>query len=87
MFSLQEFFDAFHKDKDYVKKFLKPLYIGDAEEYQQSELVTDFVALRKTAEKMVLESTYKLDLDATNPVFGVSDKARLKPVSSATEIS
>ena len=29
----------------------------------------------------------KLGLDATKPVFGVSDKARLKPVSSATETS
>ena len=28
-----------------------------------------------------------LGLDATKPVFGVSDKARLKPVSSATESS
>ena len=27
---------------------------------------------------------YHMGLDATNPVFGVSDKARLKPVSSAT---
>ena len=52
---LQEFFNAFHKDMDYTKKFLKLLYIGDAEEYQQSELVKDFAALRKTAEEMVLE--------------------------------
>ena len=29
----------------------------------------------------------KLGLGATTPVFGVSDKARLKPVSSAIEIS
>ena len=57
---LQEFYNAFHKDKDYVKKFLKPLYIGDAEEYQQSELVKDFAALRATAEEMVLESHLKL---------------------------
>ena len=28
-----------------------------------------------------------MDLDATKPVFGVSDKVRLKPVSSATETS
>ena len=28
-----------------------------------------------------------LGLDGTNPVFGVSDKARLKPVSPATETS
>ena len=28
-----------------------------------------------------------LGLDATKPVFGVSDKARLKPVSSALETS
>ena len=27
----------------------------------------------------------KMGLDATKPVFGVSDKVRLKPVSSATE--
>ena len=40
---------------DYTRKFLKPLYIGDAEEYQQSELVKDFAALRATAEEMVLE--------------------------------
>ena len=30
---------------------------------------------------------YDMGLDATNPVFEVSDKARLKPVSSATETS
>ena len=59
MFSLQEFFNAFHKDKDYTKKFLKPLYIGDAEEYEQSELVKDFASLRATAEEMVLESYNK----------------------------
>ena len=59
MFCLQEFFDAFHKDKGYVKKFLKPLYIGDAEEYEQSELVKDFASLRATAEEMVLESYTK----------------------------
>ena len=29
----------------------------------------------------------KLGLDTTKPVFRVSDKARLKPVSSATETS
>ena len=28
-----------------------------------------------------------MGLDATKPVFGVSDEARLKPVSSATETS
>ena len=28
---------------------------------------------------------YNMGLIATKPVFGVSDKARLKPVSSATE--
>ena len=28
-----------------------------------------------------------MGLDVTKPVFGVSDKARLKPVSSATETS
>ena len=28
-----------------------------------------------------------MGLDATKPVFGVSDKARYKPVSSATETS
>ena len=28
-----------------------------------------------------------LDFEVTKPVFGVSDKARLKPVSSATETS
>ena len=30
---------------------------------------------------------YYMDLDATKHVFGVSEKARLKPVSSATETS
>ena len=30
---------------------------------------------------------YHLGLDATKPVFGVSEKAKLKPVSSATETS
>ena len=28
-----------------------------------------------------------MGLDTTKPVFGVSDKARIKPVSSATETS
>ena len=32
-------------------------------------------------------SADKMDLVARKPVFGVSDKARLKPVSSATESS
>ena len=31
-------------------------------------------------------SYYDMGLDTTKPVFGVSDKARLKPLSSATEI-
>ena len=30
---------------------------------------------------------YNMGRDARKPVFGVSDKARLKPVSSATETS
>ena len=30
---------------------------------------------------------HQMGLDATQPVFGVSDKARLKPVCSATETS
>ena len=29
----------------------------------------------------------QMDLDATKPVFGVTDKTKLKPVSSAIEIS
>ena len=33
----------------------------------------------------VTVNTHKLGLEATKPVFGVSEKARLKPVSSATE--
>ena len=32
-------------------------------------------------------SQAKMGLDATKPVFGVSDKASFKPVSSATETS
>ena len=38
----------------------------------------------------VMSTRYELaylGLDATNPVFGVSENARLKPVSSATETS
>ena len=32
-------------------------------------------------------SNFKMGLDATKPVFGVSDKASFKQVSSATETS
>ena len=35
-----------------------------------------------------MNDTYSnMGLDTTKPVFGVSDKARLKPVASATETS
>ena len=34
-----------------------------------------------------LPGLYNIGLDLTKPVFGVSDKGRLKPVSSATETS
>ena len=34
-----------------------------------------------------LPLNYHVGCDATKPVFGVSDKARLKPVSPATETS
>ena len=33
------------------------------------------------------DDVYKMGLVETKPVFGVSNKARLKPVSSATETS
>ena len=32
-------------------------------------------------------ATVKMSIDATKPVFGVPDKARLKPVSFTTETS
>ena len=35
----------------------------------------------------MLHTLLKLGLLATKPIFGVSGKARLKPVSSATETS
>ncbi|XP_012518173.1 PREDICTED: fatty acid desaturase 2 [Propithecus coquereli] len=54
-------FHAFHPDLDFVRKFLKPLLIGELapEEPSQdrgknSEIIEDFRALRKTAEDMNL---------------------------------
>ena len=38
-------------------------------------------------EQVDLKTLSFLGLDATKPVFGVSDKTRFKPVSSATETS
>ena len=35
----------------------------------------------------LIKAYYNMGLDATKPVFGVSDKASYKPVSSATETS
>ena len=36
---------------------------------------------------MILLSDYNMGRNATNPVLGVSDEARFKPVSSAAETS
>nr|KAF6275405.1 fatty acid desaturase 2 [Myotis myotis] len=54
-------FQAFHRDLDFVRKFLKPLLIGELapEEPSQdrgknSQITEDFRALRKTAENMNL---------------------------------
>ncbi|XP_063412479.1 acyl-CoA 6-desaturase-like [Mytilus trossulus] len=43
---------AFHNDKDYVKKFMKALYVGDLERPEESltELKSDFRELRKHVE-------------------------------------
>ena len=35
----------------------------------------------------MIDCIYDLGLGVTKPVFGVSDKARLKPASAATEAS
>ena len=48
--------------------------------------VASHFILKKYWDMAIIISSY-LSLDATRPVFGVSDKARLKPVSSATETS
>ncbi|KAE8606931.1 hypothetical protein XENTR_v10010931 [Xenopus tropicalis] len=54
-------FHAFHPDKNFVRKFLKPLYVGELAENEPSQdrdknaqQVEDFRALRKTAEDMGL---------------------------------
>ncbi|XP_040184352.1 acyl-CoA 6-desaturase isoform X1 [Rana temporaria] len=56
-----EAFHAFHPDLNFVRKFLKPLYIGELDENEPSqdrgknmEQVEDFQKLRKTAEDMGL---------------------------------
>ncbi|CAD7670209.1 unnamed protein product [Nyctereutes procyonoides] len=57
----QDAFHAFHRDLDFVRKFMKPLLIGELapEEPSQdhgknSQITEDFRALRKTAEDMNL---------------------------------
>ncbi|XP_070570639.1 acyl-CoA 6-desaturase-like [Ptychodera flava] len=49
-------FTAFHPDKNFVRKFLKPLYLGDLakDDQKQAEIVSDFRDLRKKAEEMGL---------------------------------
>ena len=37
----------------YVQKFLKPLYLGEVEEYTHGELFDDFTALTEKAKEMV----------------------------------
>ncbi|XP_072277877.1 fatty acid desaturase 2-like [Pyxicephalus adspersus] len=56
-----EAFQAFHPDLNFVRKFLKPLYVGELAENEPSqdrgkniEQVEDFKKLRKTAEDMGL---------------------------------
>ncbi|KAM5138834.1 fatty acid desaturase 2-like isoform 2-T2 [Mantella aurantiaca] len=56
-----EAFQAFHPDLNFVRKFLKPLYVGELAENEPSqdrgkslEQVEDFQKLRKTAEDMGL---------------------------------
>ncbi|CAC5371548.1 FADS2 [Mytilus coruscus] len=50
---------AFHNDKDYVKKFMKALYVGDIERPEESltELKSDFRELRKHVEDSGLLKT------------------------------
>jgi hypothetical protein len=55
---LQEAFKAFHKDLNHVKKFLKPIHLGDLDQKskcndQAKSLKEDFEELRNTAKKMV----------------------------------
>ncbi|WAR10078.1 FADS2-like protein [Mya arenaria] len=50
-----------HNDKDFVGKFMKPLYIGDAEQRDTIELENDFRELRKHVEDS--------DLLRVNPMF------------------
>ena len=48
----QEAFTAFHNDLDQVKKFLKPIYVGDIERTKQTrddQIRKDFAELRETA--------------------------------------
>ncbi|XP_075693779.1 acyl-CoA 6-desaturase isoform X2 [Rhinoderma darwinii] len=56
-----EAFQAFHPDTTFVRKFLKPLYVGELAENEPSQdrgknaqQVEDFQKLRKTAEEMDL---------------------------------
>ena len=42
------------------------------------------LAVDKIIVRLTKDQPY-MGLDVTNPLFGVSDKARLKPVSSATQ--
>ena len=44
-------------------------------------------SVSKELKVLVREGSYKVGPDMTKPVLGVSDKATLKPVSSATETS
>ena len=46
-----------------------------------------FVSLLYNCNLHSPDTLYDMGLDASKPAFGVSDKARLKPVSSATETS
>ena len=58
---------------------------------EQFCLITDHALPKSDGLKAVsvshVQTEHNLGLVATNPVFGVSDKARLKLVSSATETS
>ncbi|XP_060076181.1 acyl-CoA 6-desaturase-like [Ylistrum balloti] len=48
---------SFHNDKDFVKKFMKALYVGDVKDKEESELQADFRALRKHVEDSDLLKT------------------------------
>ena len=76
--SFQEYFKAFHKDKNYVRKFLKPLYLGEVEGYTENELLIDYTALIEKANDMVKAMSYELLIDYTALIEKANDMVKVK---------